>query len=75
MDIMSKWRVNPDTLEDGYYWYRVNTEYPKDSYEVLQVCNGFIIDVQPVDSFGAVWEMYEHNNFTGQWYGPILPPG
>jgi len=73
-----EWRflTTQDTLPDGFYWYRVGfKKEPPEYFEVLQVCNGVIVDRRPRDSYGCDWEVYEHNDFRGWWAGPIpIPP-
>jgi|GEM_PF-4562098 len=66
------WRKVTLPLPDGWYWWRFG---PKDTDpEVLQVCNGHIVDKRPKDSYGFEWEVYEHQDFSGQWYGPLKVP-
>jgi len=70
---MSIW-FKANTLDDGWYWWKAG----EDDYEpeVLEVTNGVVVDSRPLDSYGAVWEVYEHDNFGGLWSGPIeIPSG
>ena len=71
---MTKWVNSPETLEDGFYWWRYGEKCSQDNYEILQVCNGIIVDTRPIDSYGINWEVYEHKDFSGEWSGPIIPP-
>ena len=61
-----------DTLTDGWYWWKAGIEDTEP--EVLEVINGIIVDKRPADSYGFEWEVYEHNNFGGLWYGPLTVP-
>lgn len=73
--ITLQWRKVTESLPDGWYWWRCGSPFERpDDYEVLQVANGYIVDVRPVDSYGATWEQYEHTDFSGYWAGPIDPP-
>jgi hypothetical protein len=69
-----KWIKEPKTLQDGFYWWRPNEFYPQEDYEMIKICNGFIIDSRPTDSYGANWEIFEHTDFLGEWNGPLVPP-
>lgn len=69
---MSKWQSNIVTLEDGWYWWRASLNDPDP--ECAQVCNGWIEDKRPKDSHGSEWEVYEHQDFSGEWYGPLEVP-
>ena len=65
------WFKTNNPLKDGWYWRKCNESDPDP--ECLQICNGMIIDKQPTDSYGAVWEIYEHQDYNGLWQGPIIP--
>ena len=63
------WFTTPGPLYDGWYWYRYD-EY--DPYpECIEIINGVIIDN---NSYGVEWHIYEHTDYSGEWWGPIKIP-
>jgi hypothetical protein len=69
---MIKWQSNIATLEDGWYWRRINLN-DLDA-ECIEVNDGWVIDSRPIDSHGIDWEIYEHQDFGLEWYGPLEVP-
>lgn len=71
---MDRWFQTTAPLSDGWYWRKCT---PNDSDpDVIEVCNGVMIDTQPIDSYGGKWEIYENPEFSGWWFwGPIECPG
>ena len=66
------WIKTKGPLKDGWYWWKCKGDDPEP--ECLQICNGYIIDKRPAGLHGADWEVYEHRDYSGLWYGPIQPP-
>ncbi len=69
------WIKTESALSDGWYWWRLNPDWPKFEYKVFEVINGIIVDSEPIDSYGMEWRVVEHNDFdVGEWWGPINKP-
>lgn len=56
---------------DGWFVWRNSPWWPKDCYRCIEIANGVMVDVEPADSYGAVWNVVECNPY-GQFRGPIL---
>lgn len=65
-----EWFKTDKPLSDGWYWWRCGHKDFEPT--VLEICNSFITDNRPTDSDAN--EIYEHQDFGGEWYGPIQPP-
>jgi len=66
------WIKTKGPLKDGWYWWKCRGDDPEP--ECLQICNGAIIDKRTSGDFGENREVYEHQDYSGFWYGPIFPP-
>lgn len=66
------WFATEGPLYDGWYWWRCNKDDPWP--EVMEIINGVIIDSIPADSYGALWNVIEHTDYSGEWYGPLEIP-
>lgn len=72
---MPEWIQTDKPLPDGWYWRKCHLVEDTDP-NVIEVINGIIVDSRPIDSYGANWEVYEHDEFKGWWWwGPLnIPP-
>lgn len=66
-----EFKAPTEDLEDGWYVWRNNSDWPIDSYAIFEVADGSMIEPEPADSYGAVWEMTEGKPY-GELAGPIL---
>ena len=69
-----EWMKTEQPLPDGWYWRKAGIS--DSDPDVIQVINEIMVDSRPIDSYGANWEVYEHDEFIGWWwYGPLnIPP-
>ena len=64
------WFKTEKPLRDGWHWWRAS-EKDTDP-QVVQISNGSICDICSDADGDAVY--YEHQDFSGEWFGPIYPP-
>ena len=68
----SGWFTTECPLFDGWYLWRCNDADPYP--ECIEIINGAIMDNIPNDSYGTTWVIYEHTDYSGEWWGPIEVP-
>jgi len=61
---------NPD-LEDGWYVWRNSPDWPRHEYEIYQIAGGQMFEPQPMDIYGARWEIIPCPLY-GELAGPIF---
>lgn len=66
-----EFRAPSKGIEDGWYVWRLHSNWPIDCYAVYEVVDGMIQEPEPADSFGSVLEMTEYPAY-GELAGPIL---
>jgi len=67
---MEWFEVHSSRIRDGYYWWRSGRD--DRNLEIFQIRNGSIIDYAQIEQ--DAWDMFEHKDFSGQWWGPIPRP-
>ena len=58
-------------VADGWYIWRNGPDWPKTDYRCVEIANGRMVDMEPVDSYGVEWRVIECKPY-GQFKGPIL---
>ena len=70
--MQNKWFKTNDSLPDGWYFWRAS-EKDKDP-QVVQICGGFICDLCNGGKDGYDIIYYEHQDYSGEWFGPLEVP-